>query len=223
MYENLLRPHEVSQVPTLQHISTVSLKLKQSEKRREEKRIRQIAASRSRTVEKRKREAVENGDDEEYGDTGAEVDDDADSKEKDTKRVKTDNEPADVLANSSVQAQPPSSTPAQGDADVKMDSPMPVPITLLEADTTEPTTQLLAKVMSEVRGHTSYLTFAVLLPAVVERVQATTETPKNGVTATATPETEKQIAAPAPAGDDTPVSCSVVKLLYGFRSCRHRV
>lgn len=209
MYETLLRPHEVSQVPTLQPISAVSQKLKQSEKRREEKRIRQIAASRSRTVEKRKREEVvkDSGDDE--GKPAAEGDDDVDGKEKGSKRVKTDNEPAaDVVANSSVQDQLPSSTLAigQGDTDVKMDSPTTVPITLLEAeDTTEPTTQFLSKIMSEVRGHTSYLTFAVLLPAIVEQVQATNEAQKNGATPAAIPETE-QIITPLSTGDDTQVS-----------------
>lgn len=178
MYETLLRPHEVSQVPTLQPISTISQKLKQSEKRREEKRIRQIAAARSRTAEKRKREEVENGNGEGgdgQGEGGPEAE--VDSDEKDTKRVKTDNEPvaADVVANSSM----------QDDTDVKMDSPTPIQIPIVEVeDTTEPTTQFLAKVMSEVRGHTSYLTFAVLLPAVVGEAQVTTEAEKNGVTAT---------------------------------------
>lgn len=222
MYETLLRPYEVSQVPTLQPISAVSQKLKQSEKRREEKRIRQIAASRSRTVEKRKRSEVANGGEDEEGKPAADDDDDADGKEKGTKRVKTDNEPAaDVVANSSVQGQLPSSTLAigQGDTDVKMDSPTTVPTTLLEAeDTTEPTTQFLAKVMSEVRGHTSYLTFAVLLPAIVEQVQATTEAQKDGATPAAIPETEQQIITPLSTGDDTQVSRFLDAIHYPLTS-----
>lgn len=229
MYETLLRPYEVSQVPTLQPISAVSQKLKQSEKRREEKRIRQIAASRSRTVEKRKREDVVKDSGYDEGKPADEGDDDVDGKEKGTKRVKTDNEPAaDVVANSSVQGQLPSSALAigQGDTDVKMDSPTTVPTTLLEAeDTTEPTTQFLAKIMSEVRGHTSYLTFAVLLPAIVEQVQATNEAQKNGATP-AIPETE-QIITPLSTGDDAQVSHFLDAIQYPLtlNSCawRYRV
>ncbi len=58
MYETLLRSHEVSQAPRLVQIGTVAEKLKQQERHREDKRQRQIAASRARrhAMEKRERE-----------------------------------------------------------------------------------------------------------------------------------------------------------------------
>jgi tRNA (adenine57-N1/adenine58-N1)-methyltransferase len=43
MYETLQRPHDVSQIPALPSVREAAEKLKQSEQRREEKRLRQIA------------------------------------------------------------------------------------------------------------------------------------------------------------------------------------
>ena len=48
MYETLLRPHEVHTIPSLRSIREVSDKLKESEKRREAKRLIQVAASQTR-------------------------------------------------------------------------------------------------------------------------------------------------------------------------------
>ena len=44
MYETLLRPIDVSHVPTLRPISFVTERLKQAERKREDKRLKQIAA-----------------------------------------------------------------------------------------------------------------------------------------------------------------------------------
>lgn len=198
MYETLLRPHEVSQVPALQPIGAVAQKLKQSEKRREEKRIRQIASSRSRVAEKRKRPEADNG----GGEEGA---GDDPTVEQDTKRVKTENDAVSVVLTSSAQNFPDS---LAEDPDTKMNSPTPTPT---PEDPTEPSTQSLAKVMSEVRGHTSYLTFAVLLPSVVEEIQEVVDQ-KDGVTATSptksstTPEEPLVIAAPSESTNGTEVS-----------------
>src|ERR1700761_7093246 len=56
MYETLLRPHEVTQAPPLPRIDAIADKLKRFERIREDKRLRQIAASRAHQAEKRKRE-----------------------------------------------------------------------------------------------------------------------------------------------------------------------
>ena len=55
MYETLIKPHEVNQVPTLLPICEVSKRLMKAEHKREEKRLKQIANSRSNQNAKRKR------------------------------------------------------------------------------------------------------------------------------------------------------------------------
>ena len=61
MYETFVRPIEVFQIPPLQPISIVSERLKRSELKREDKRLRQIAANKAATAAasaKCKRDAV---------------------------------------------------------------------------------------------------------------------------------------------------------------------
>ena len=53
MYETLLRPHDVHQLPPLPTVEEISDKLKKAEVKREEKRLKQVEASR------RAREAAE--------------------------------------------------------------------------------------------------------------------------------------------------------------------
>ncbi|KAK0464198.1 tRNA methyltransferase complex subunit Cpd1 [Desarmillaria tabescens] len=120
MYETLLRPHDVSQIPALPSIDDAAEKLKRAELKREEKRLKQIAQG-QRT--KRKRE-------------GDSADPDA---LLEVKRTKTED--------------------ATEEISVKTDE--------IPQDLTTPNTNnkfSVSKVMSEVRGHTSYLTFACLLP-----------------------------------------------------------
>ncbi|KAK0243922.1 tRNA methyltransferase complex subunit Cpd1 [Armillaria nabsnona] len=119
MYETLLRPHDVSQIPALPSIDDAAEKLKRAELRREEKRLKQIAQG-QRT--KRKREG-----DEEVPD------------ELEVKRAKTDEVTEEIS--------------------VKSDE---IPQDLQAPNTNNKFS--VSKVMSEVRGHTSYLTFACLLP-----------------------------------------------------------
>ncbi|KAK0487738.1 tRNA methyltransferase complex subunit Cpd1 [Armillaria novae-zelandiae] len=110
MYETLLRPHDLAQIPALPSIDAAADKLKHAERRREDKRLLQIAQG-QRT--KRKRQP----DDEELS----------------PKRAKTE------------------------EISVKSDEIPP--------DLPPPNNKFsVSKVMSEVRGHTSYLTFACLLP-----------------------------------------------------------
>ena len=167
MYETLLRPHQVDAAPALAPISVVSEKLKQSEARREEKRLRQIANARAgaeRRASKRKAE-----DDEPAG-PGS-----------DGKRPRTDGEhggggehvPPDVQAQDEREAvegmetgvaATATETLAAGTTSASAAVP---PGEVQEA--AEAPRICLSKTFPDVRGHTSYLTFAVLLPATVTR------------------------------------------------------
>ncbi|KAF9465270.1 tRNA methyltransferase complex GCD14 subunit-domain-containing protein [Collybia nuda] len=160
MYETLLRPLDVTHVPAPTPISEISEKLKQAERRREEKRLKQIAAGRSNAT-KRKREAGV-----EPLPAGAEEADDSLG----SKRVKTDDENLYSLA-------------PNPESEI-MDLDAELPDTATPTFTGPATSQTpisaakisLSKVLSEVRGHTSYLTFASLQPF-TPTDSATTGTP----------------------------------------------
>jgi tRNA (adenine57-N1/adenine58-N1)-methyltransferase len=77
MYETLMRPHEVSQIPSLKSVRQVGEELKDMAVRREERRLRQIASSAASRAKRKREEA---GDEPDLG----EVQEDASSK-----RVKT--------------------------------------------------------------------------------------------------------------------------------------
>lgn len=152
MYETLLRPHEVSQLPALQPINEVSEKLKKAEQVREEKRLRQIASGKGKSSDghgaKRKRD----------GET------DQEPLENDItiagKRVKThDSDPApEDEAEAHANAQ---------DLDVSQSAPESSHLTIpVVGNPTSATKINVSKAMPEVRGHTSYLTFACLLPPI---------------------------------------------------------
>ncbi|KIJ64618.1 hypothetical protein HYDPIDRAFT_132672 [Hydnomerulius pinastri MD-312] len=141
MYETLLRPHEVQQLPSPLPLSQVVGKLKKMEEKREEKRLRQIANS-----SKRKRE------------------DDPSATDSD-KKARTDEPSA-----------------PQGKEEMKRQINLPDPATT-EIDTsssTQVTTQAkvnLSKASPEVRGHTSYLTFARLVPMLKQATEGVKENP----------------------------------------------
>jgi tRNA (adenine57-N1/adenine58-N1)-methyltransferase catalytic subunit len=144
MYETLIRPHEVNQIPTPLPIGEVSEKLKKAEQKREEKRLRQIANARTNPSGKRKRgdaEIVEAA----AEDTG-------------NKRVKTDDEDE-------------AGSRTEGEKTANRDFAEPIQVSSSSAiqSTTDnyiSTSKInLSKAMPEVRGHTSYLTFACLVPA----------------------------------------------------------
>ncbi|KIM54815.1 hypothetical protein SCLCIDRAFT_1221628 [Scleroderma citrinum Foug A] len=131
MYETLLRPHEVQQFPTPLPLSHVIDKLKDMEKFREEKRLRQIANH------KRKRE-------------------DAEFSEPD-KRARTD----ELNAGDQNSLQAPLITVREED----------------DANEVEAQMVSLSKVCHEVRGHTSYLTFARLVPFMPETLESAAQAP----------------------------------------------
>ena len=128
MYETLLRPQDVNQISPLQHVSEIADRIKQSEMRREEKRIKQIANSRLKR--KRGQESPE------------EHPDDVGSKR------------ARAVIGTSLSAAPESSI-------VREPSQPPESVVPMSA----PSKITVFKTISEVRGHTSYLTFACLLPS----------------------------------------------------------
>ena len=146
MYETLIKPHEVNQIPTLLPIGEVSEKLKRAEQKREEKRLRQIANARIHLSGKRKAESLEA-----VEDTG-------------NKRVKTDDEDetgSRIEAEiSETNHEPPQSSQIAGL--VRTFSPGGE---AQHIDIHMSTKINVSKAMPEVRGHTSYLTFACLVPA----------------------------------------------------------
>jgi tRNA (adenine57-N1/adenine58-N1)-methyltransferase catalytic subunit len=181
MYETLLRPHEVSQAPRLARIGSVTEKLKQQERNREAKRQRQIAASRARhrrpqvTTEKRKRQ-----DDDDDNSAGvAEADSDPGCSELEAKKAKTtrttkmlkgdDDTCVPDVAMDMIEELPEENGQPENEPSapaILADDPTPPPL-LSTAPTPPPApaaTPVLSRQSKEVRGHTSFLTFACLLP-----------------------------------------------------------
>ena len=153
MYETLLRPHEVNHAPCPVQIDTVTEKLKQQERNREDKRQRQIAASRARRhiMDKREREDDNNA--------GGVVDRDPDCHEPEAKKAKTSapsDDAPDVVMEiyEDLGDQPPPAAPDVADSAMPS-PPLPAPV---------PKIQALSRHSKEVRGHTSFLTLACLLP-----------------------------------------------------------
>ena len=72
MYETLLRPHHVDAAPALTPIGAVGARLKQSEARREEKRLRQIANARAGAERRAAKRKAEDDEDDEY-ESGSDV------------------------------------------------------------------------------------------------------------------------------------------------------
>ncbi|KAG7088092.1 hypothetical protein E1B28_012118 [Marasmius oreades] len=163
MYETLIRPFEVSSTPHLVSIIDVGDKIKQSEARREEKRLKQIAqghrggtsGSGGAGAKKGKRKH----DEEEEVDRKAEA-----------KRAKTDDESpalgggdeegAMVVAEPNQEDVETSGTDASGQAEQESNKRPQ----RRQNQVGGHETVTLSRVMPQVRGHTSYLTFACLLP-----------------------------------------------------------
>ncbi|KAF8264378.1 1-methyladenosine methyltransferase catalytic subunit Gcd14 [Lactarius quietus] len=162
MYETLLRPLEVTQAPPLPRIDSVAEKLKRLERIREDKRLRQIAASRAHHAEKRKRE-----------DSLAPADLADPASELESKRPKTEamiEDSGDVDMNVAEDPEnedenqdgdgPPVRTEVE--AEVVRTPSMPASTSALAPVAA---TQVFSRHSKEVRGHTSFLTFACLLSA----------------------------------------------------------
>ena len=173
MYETLIRPHEVYTIPKLVTVSEVRSRLKQAEIKREEKRQRQIlAAAAKREKGKRKREDV---DTDELGinQSSTTLEDAEDT----SKRARLDNEKERDLdgnapsGSNTIQ----SATPAAESSNSIEHAPNSIVISEKDLDDNDdtddnmssgPATLTVSKPMKEVRGHTSYLTFALLLPPI---------------------------------------------------------
>ncbi|KAF9525482.1 tRNA methyltransferase complex subunit Cpd1 [Crepidotus variabilis] len=148
MYETLLRPIEVFQIPQLPDVSVISEKLKHSEAKREEKRIRQIAANKQGKGKRKRDETGEEG----AWDAGNEH-------AFNSKRAKTDKEDQDFIVSMDVMENSSSTVNAVG--------PSPSNETGNATLVPPPSKINIAKALTEVRGHTSYLTFARLIPIAV--------------------------------------------------------
>ena len=161
MYETLLRPHEVTQAPPLPRIDAVADKLKRFERIREDKRLRQIAASRAHLAEKRKRE-----------DSLARADIADSASELESKRPKTaaagdDSGDVDVDVDTDMNMVENEDGNASGDPAATEEVEEEAVRMLAFTSTLEPppASQVFSRHSKEVRGHTSFLTFACLLPA----------------------------------------------------------
>lgn len=187
MYETLMRPHEVSQIPSLKSVRQVGEELKVMAVRREERRLRQIAFSAASRVKRKREEDIDELD-------LGEVQEDAslkrvktgegDNGETSTTKVgaearKRDNDNVvGVSTNESTNFNFATDPTAAIDSIEYSDglaggqtSPNP---RVGSANVSEPTTigsdggtgrhLNVSKVFPEVRGHTSYLTFACLVP-----------------------------------------------------------
>jgi len=146
MYETLIRPHETSQFPALKSVREVGENLKLLAVKREAKRQKQIANSRARNQQKTQIGA--NGVAKRKRDEGGEQLDDT------SKRIKTDEEDAGEIQVPSVASLNPT-----------LHDGTSLPDTTGPAATSPPRSLNVSKVFPEVRGHTSYLTFACLVPA----------------------------------------------------------
>jgi tRNA (adenine57-N1/adenine58-N1)-methyltransferase len=192
MYETLLRPIEVFQIPPLPNIAVVSEKIKISEQKREEKRLRQIAANKAAAASgagssvnaKRKREdAAEDLDGEEEDEHEMSA---VEGLIASKKKMRTDigeDEEEDAMEDAS----PLPEDPGQTDVDVLKNEgsdPSPQPATTTShrlhknaSGLIHPSAKInVSKALPEVRGHTSYLTFACLIPIPASAVSHDTTT-----------------------------------------------
>lgn len=186
MYETLVRPIEVFQIPPLQPISIVSEKLKRSELNREDRRLRQIAANKAAAAAsaKRKRDTVVADEDVDGSlNAATELPHGAGQTGRTSKRVKTEEddgvpqmEEQDINMDVNVEITVIGSPSTSAFPLVKAVDPTTTTTTLpmstsdvvadipISTATTPPAKINVSKVLPEVRGHTSYLTFACLIP-----------------------------------------------------------
>lgn len=165
MYETLLRPHEVGQSPAPVPIRIVREKLQAAEVRKEERRLRQIAESRARKGDEDSGEgcpsmAEEKPHKRKRGTEGdAEVEGEDGCVKNGAKRVKTaaltDADEDETHEDPATSVTPRINILSKGKERLSSSSIVPGP------------TLTLTQPIKEVRGHTSYLTFACLLPSIL--------------------------------------------------------
>jgi tRNA (adenine57-N1/adenine58-N1)-methyltransferase len=161
MYETLIRPHEVHQVPKLVSIETVMGQVKAHELKKEQRRLQQVAASdKKRNSRKRKREDEEEG--------GPDLDLGTGDQKRRRDVVAAAPHPSTTAATTTAVTSAPE-TKSQDSSTIVSTAlgPPPQQQTVSRQDArlaSLATSTPMAKPMPEVRGHTSYLTFATLLP-----------------------------------------------------------
>jgi tRNA (adenine57-N1/adenine58-N1)-methyltransferase len=167
MFETLIRAHDVSLVPALTPIGEISEKLKQAERKREDKRLVQIATNRA---SKRKREGEADLQEHEQRHDAEEADEPSGCK-----RVKTDEEDTSTHGPDTEPQLMDVEPRGDGSTSINTDAATGMQATSTASTSTAPTLMSgpslvpakkisVSKAFSEVRGHTSYLTFACLQP-----------------------------------------------------------
>lgn len=185
MYETLQRPHQVDVIPAPPSVRSASTALKRAELRRETKRLRQIAQAHRGTTKasgKRKREDVaaaatesKRAKTDESDDAAMVVDApvDAPASTVDTPLISTDAKNTAQESGAMVEVKN-----EEKEAEDEED----------EEEEGEPAKISLSKMFPEVRGHTSYLTFAVLFPPIPSMAcEAVSDTIPTPVAEVATP------------------------------------
>ncbi|KAG9045128.1 hypothetical protein FS837_006986 [Tulasnella sp. UAMH 9824] len=155
MYETLLRTIDVGSYPPLKSVGTVAEKLKDADVKREARRVKQIEDSAIRAKEKGKKNAIGTGVQD------MEIVEEAENPHGQKRKAEEDsaaNGQSNAPHGEDIEAGPSTKKP-------KPDGPSPL---TLEVVTEKAALERisLGKPFPEQRGHTSYLTFAILLPTV---------------------------------------------------------
>ncbi|KAF9054849.1 tRNA methyltransferase complex GCD14 subunit-domain-containing protein [Panaeolus papilionaceus] len=197
-YETLLRPIEVFQTPPLLPVSALSEKLKESERRREDKRLRQIEANKRALAQngvdgagkKRKRDATTGS-----GEPSAAADAEILEEDTEVKRVKVDAEVEEMDVDEQVQDV---TAPAVIEESSASSSAPARPGSRLSrgADISALSKTNISKALPEVRGHTSYLTFALLVPYRDPNAPSTSAPPKTNEQASTTQQADRAESTP---------------------------
>ncbi|KAG9127046.1 tRNA (adenine-N(1)-)-methyltransferase catalytic subunit trm61 [Ceratobasidium sp. 392] len=156
MHETLIRPHDVSNTP-MQTVGNVAARLRDTEVRKEERRLKQIETSNRDKKRKRPEEVSD------------------DLPEDATKKAKTNNLPPGkpgAQIGDPLTTRVPEPDPLNALDDAKFsakDTPKSKraphhPNAIIPADSNAER-YIVSKPFGEVRGHTSYLTFAILVPS----------------------------------------------------------
>ncbi|KAF9262940.1 tRNA methyltransferase complex GCD14 subunit [Marasmius fiardii PR-910] len=160
MYETLIRPFEVSSSPPLTSIVDVGEKIKQSEARREEKRLKQIAQGHRGEMEAKRLRTTED------------VEENSDPSSTLRQRLGEEGAGVMVVAEPNQEQEDVEMTFSYSEANVSGSTPKSEKEMNKKPQLQQrrknlvggPGAVTLSRVMPQVRGHTSYLTFACLLP-----------------------------------------------------------
>ncbi|TFK63044.1 GCD14-domain-containing protein [Pluteus cervinus] len=171
MYETLLRPHDVTQIPTLITVDQIGERIKGLEQKREEKRLRQIASGRAgRYADPQTQLAASTSTSTGTGSTAAGTNASAGSKRK--RDGDGDGDSGEVGVET-IQFPASSSSTSEISTTQAFHQQQPQQQEIIGSDDEDEanndTRISVSKAYPEVRGHTSYLTFAVLQPMVSAR------------------------------------------------------